>query len=189
MRIARSLLLSSLLLGSLAQAQDADPVSTLPMGAQNSVSFNMLNFVSLAAGAITLDVNYTRTLSPTLALHLNPAGTFFGGQLGVGAEAGLRFFPFLGALNGFWVGGKVGANYSDITVLNATRLVTAGGSAQFQLGYTFVFSPAGNTSGALARDGFLLELGGSLGAGYFQVNNLAGVTPAFGLRMAIGYAF
>lgn len=189
MRAARSLLLSALLLAPLSQAQETDPISTLPMGAENSVSFNLLNFVSLAVGAISLDLNYTRTLSPTLALHINPAGTFGGGQLGVGAEAGLRFFPFTGAQNGFWVGGKVGGNYSDITVLNATRLVSMGGSAQFQLGYTFVFATGGNTSGALAKDGFLLEVGGSLGGGYFKVNDIANFTPALGLRMAIGYAF
>lgn len=188
MRALRSLLLSALLLAPLARAQDVVPAAPLPIGAQNSLSFNLLNFASLMVGGIALDLNYTRALSPTLAFHVNPSGTYLWNSLGLGMEAGLRYFPFAGAVNGLWLGGKLTGGYGEGQETGVGHLVGASGSAQLQAGYTFVRASARDT-GALDRNGFLLELGGSVGVGYRQINTYGTVAPAFGLRLAVGYAF
>lgn len=172
------------------KAQETEAAATeLQMGAENAVTFNLLNFIGLAGATYIIDLNYIRTISPQMAVHVNPVVSF-GTLQGLGAEAGLRFYPFGGAQQGLFIGPKVGGGWNGSQLGGFSNTTV---HLQFQLGYELVLPMSPVAPGEYAKSGFVLDFAGSLGGAYnnitSSVGNSSGIGLGLGLRVGVGYAF
>lgn len=129
-------------------------------------------------------VQVERRLSPRFSLYAGPHARLYDGVLteepepflGVGAEAGLRWFPLGEAPRGTWVMAR--SVLAFLWTTDGTERRTVGGYSSVLVGYT-----------AILGDRFVLSGGAGYNQLYYRIGELGPSGPFLALHTNVGVAF